>query len=348
MMERNVVEKKTDKQTVGVLEVIEPGLHTTVQDLGRHGYQKYGIGPSGVMDDYAFQLANILVGNEREEAGLEITMIGPSLRVLQDTVIAITGASLSPSLDRQPLPMWTSVYVKKGQEIRFGKPQSGVRAYLAVAGGIQVPEVMGSKSTNVKSRFGGLDGRALAAKDILPSMPMAKESVRLRKGKRLPRKMVPVCGQEASVRVLAGPQEGLFTAESVSAFYSTGFQISPQSDRMGYRLTGEKKLELRDNTEMITDAVATGAIQVPGNGEPILLMADRQTSGGYPKIANVISADLWKVAQRLPGQTIRFEKVTLAEAHEELREREQCLRQLQLAVRLLSRAPSLFPYEKFN
>ncbi|MFA9556384.1 biotin-dependent carboxyltransferase family protein [Evansella sp. AB-rgal1] len=317
---------------MNVFEVLEPGLHTTVQDLGRIGYQKYGIGQSGVMDDYSFQLGNLLLGNDRNAAGLEITMLGPNLRIVKDVVIAITGANLSPAVNGEPVAMWSTLFLHKGDELQFGKPQIGARAYILVAGGIEVSEVMGSRSTNIKGRFGGWEGRALEKEDVIVGSNLTSKFLRKR---TLAHDVLPNMSGDDEIRVISGPQEDMFSEEAITAFYQSSFKITTSSDRMGYRLEGEY-LHCENQGEMITDAVALGSIQVPGDGNPIVLMADRQTSGGYPKIANVISVDMWKVAQRLPGQALTFKKIELEEAHQELHKREKIFKQLQIAGRMYS------------
>ncbi|MDG5787445.1 biotin-dependent carboxyltransferase family protein [Evansella sp. AB-P1] len=318
-----------------IFEVIDPGLHTTVQDLGRIGYQKYGIVPAGAMDDYSFQLGNLLLGNERHAAGLEITMLGPTLRILNDTEIVIAGANLSPTLNKQPIPMWTSIHVSKGDELGFGKPQSGTRAYILVEGGIDVPDVMGSKATYVKAQIGGYEGRALQVKDVIQChgsvARITENSMTSNRRKTISFSATPNLEMNSVIRVIPGPQESMFSEETIEKFYNSTYKISTQSDRMGYRLEGEPLIRHNSN-EMITDAVTEGSIQVPSDGQPIVLMADRQTSGGYPKIANVISVDLWKVAQRLPGQSLSFKKVSVTKAHDELRKREQLFSQLHVGV----------------
>ncbi|WP_235849042.1 MULTISPECIES: biotin-dependent carboxyltransferase family protein [Bacillaceae] len=316
-----------------VFEVMESGLHTTVQDLGRYGYQQYGISPAGAMDDVSYQLGNILLGNPRNAASLEITMVGPTLKALKDTIISITGANLSPSLDGKTVDMWRNILVEKGQTLRFGKPVAGARAYLAVIGGIHVPEVMGSKSTYVKGNFGGMNGRPLAERDIVEASNVPTDY------KSMTRKKLSKDAQPSflgKIRVVQGPQWDHFTEGAIHDFLNSPFTITNQSDRMGYRLQGNMGIALRDQgrKEMITDPVAKGSIQVPKNGSPIILMSDRQTTGGYPKIANVISAELYKVAQRLPGEQIVFEKVSVVEAQRQWRNREKLFRQLELGVAL--------------
>ncbi|UCZ53106.1 biotin-dependent carboxyltransferase family protein [Bacillus shivajii] len=308
-------------------DVIEPGLHTTIQDRGRYGYQQYGVGPSGAMDEDALVLGNLLVKNRRDAAALEMIMIGPSLRAEHDFLIAITGANIMPTIDGNTIPMWSTVLIKKGQTLRFGKPVAGARAYLTVAGGFDGDEIMGSKSTYIPGQFGGKEGRILEAGDKLTVRESShKHHVR---NVRLHSTLIPTYESHQTVRVIEGPQEEMFTEEAKEAFYRVQYKITPQSNRMGYRLEG-KQLSHIEESGIITDAVVKGSVQVPGNGQPIVLMADRQTTGGYPKIATIISVDLWKIAQLLPGQTISFQKTTVKSAHELLRERENKWKQIEI------------------
>ncbi|MBU9714359.1 biotin-dependent carboxyltransferase family protein [Evansella tamaricis] len=332
-----------------MFEVVDPGLHTTIQDLGRTGFQHVGISPAGAMDDFAFQLGNLLLGNERNAAGLEMTMLGPSLRALQSSIIVLSGADLTPTIDGKEIPMWRPVMVLKGQLLCFERPRYGARTYLTILGGIQVPIVLGSKSTYVKGKFGGMEGRALEEGDVIEGEDSLRSSTiseiwgKLRK-LQLSASVIPNYPLVGRIRVISGPQDHFFMKETLDVFYRSRFKITNQSDRMGYRLQAFKvtrdslpvslSIPYKENREMLTDIVTKGSIQVPGNGKPILLMADRQTSGGYPKIANVISVDLWKVAQLLPGQEIHFEKTSVEAAQQEFRKREYLFQQIEIYLRL--------------
>jgi antagonist of KipI len=304
------------------------GPFITIQDLGRYGHQKSGIPVAGALDRFALETANRLVGNPPGAACLEVTLIGPELMFEQDTVIAITGADLSATLDGHLISLWTSHYVSAGSVLQFGKPVRGVRAYLAIAGGIDVPIVMGSRSTYLKGHIGGFQGRALQTGDILPIGEPA-ETYAPRRLSKTP-DYIASHGEETVVRVVLGPQEDHFTQEAITTFLSSTYRITPQSDRMGYRLEGTP-LAHRGRAEIISDAIPEGAIQVPANGQPIILLADRQTTGGYPKIATVISADLPKLAQSAPGATVRFSAVTVEEAQEIARNAARELAQVLLA-----------------
>ena len=308
-----------------VIEVQEGGLFTTVQDLGRYGYQRYGVPVAGAVDPFALRVANVLVGNEEGAAGLEITLAGPKLRFLADAVIAITGGDLAPRLDDGPAAMWQAVAVSREAVLSFGKPRDGLRAYLAVAGGIDLPRVLGSRSTYTRSGLGGLDGRPLRAGDRLAVAgggPAAQPV-----GRKLPQEHVPSYGNSHALRVVMGTQDDAFTPEGIRTFLSAEYTATHQSDRVGYRYQGPQ-IQHKGGADIISDGVPFGAVQVTGDGMPIVLLADRGTTGGYTKIAAVISADLAGVAQASPGNATYFREVTLEEAHQALREQEQVVRDL--------------------
>ncbi|MGG1592485.1 biotin-dependent carboxyltransferase family protein [Terribacillus saccharophilus] len=306
-----------------LFQVIKPGLLTTFQDLGRTGYQEYGVVVAGAMDDFSLQIANLLVGNRRDEAGLEVTMMGPTLKVLEDAVIAITGGNLSPRLNGKPAPMWKSFAVKEGQLIEFGQPMEGIRSYISVAGGFDLPALMGSNSTFLKAKIGGLNGRALEKEDIL----YGNEDVHAVTGRSLHYDEIPKYQKEVTARVVLGPHQDAFTDEAIKTFLSSNYEITPQSDRMGFRLKGPE-LTHKTSADIISEAIPLGGIQVPANGQPIILMADRQTTGGYTRIATVISADISLLAQAAPGAVVRFEEVSVEEAQEVYQGRESLLRVL--------------------
>lgn len=284
--------------------VIHPGLFTTVQDLGRFGYQRFGMPVSGAMDTAALRLANRLVGNPDHAAGLEITLTGPELLFETDALIALTGADLSPSVNGVPVPLWTASAIRRGSTLRFGKRRNGARAYLAVSGGIDVPTVLGSRSTDVRSRIGGFAGRALAKGDILLGGSPPAGWPRLA-GRKVSLQARPSYAPNPALRIMLGPQADFFSEQALQTIASGRYTVSPQSDRMGYRLTGPP-LPHAKAADIVSDATPFGALQVPANQQPILLMADRQTTGGYPKIGVVISTDLPLAAQLMPGDTLRF------------------------------------------
>jgi antagonist of KipI len=309
---------------VAVLEVLSPGLLTTVQDLGRFGFGRYGVAPSGALDSFALRIGNLLVGNPESEAGLETTLLGLRLRVLSDMRIAVTGADLQPQLNKQPLPMWQPHRVKAGDVIVFAGPRSGCRAYLTWAGGIQVDTVMNSKSTNLSSGFGGYCGRPLQKGDVLRALsvdaplPAAEAS--------LPSDWIPSYPSRWTLRVIWGPQDDDFSDAGRSAFLQGDFAVSSQSDRTGIRLQGpviQRKPHVPES--IISEGIVAGAIQVPGDGQPIIILGETVT-GGYRKIAAVIAAHLPLLGQIKPGDTVGFEAVSLEQAHLALQEKEERIR----------------------
>ena len=305
-----------DRQRCRVI-VVTGGWLTTVQDLGRYGYQQYGVPAAGAMDRFSAIVGNRLVGNSDQAAMLELTLKGPELQFERDTVIAITGADLSPTINGSTVPLWQSILVPYGSRLSFGKQRTGSRAYLAIAGGIDVPLVLGSRSTHCASETGGFQGRPLKPGDILSGGSSGKSVDRLI-GKRLPDRLLPRYEQSIPLRIVPGPQQDFFLKQSLAALTEATYTVSPQSDRMGYRLSGPNIIH-KGSMPFISDGTAMGALQVPSDGQPILLMADRQTTGGYPKIAVVISADLPFAAQLAPGDSITFALCTVAEAQTALR-----------------------------
>lgn len=304
---------------LGALEITKPGLLTSVQDLGRHGHQAAGVPVAGPMDTFSHRLANHLVGNDPDAATLEITLIGPEVLVEADTTMAIVGALFEVTCDGRPVPMGASFGMQRGQRLKFGRIVQGARAYLAVAGGLLTGVVLGSRATHLVSRMGGVEGRALRAGDRLPVQDRT-ESRPSRKANGL---TLPTGGR-ARLRMIAGPQDSWFHPDSLKALAGVSFRISPRSNRMGYRLEGPPLVRTQDG-ELISEPVGMGAIQVPSAGEPILLMADRQTAGGYPKVGHVISADLPLAAQLAPGDFIELILCSRPEAVAALIARERQL-----------------------
>jgi len=302
------------------IEILEAGLLTTVQDKGRYGYQRFGMPVAGAMDVFALRVGNALVGNDDGAAGLEMTVLGPKIRFLANTWIAVTGANLGATLDSEPMAVWQSVEVAKGSEVAFKGPEDGMRAYLAIAGGIDVPVVMGSRSTYLKAVIGGLEGRGLRPGDVLNTSDSRSAFL----SRMAPDIMAQAYGSEHEVRVVFGPQYGRFTQAGIDVFLGSPYKVAIQSDRMGYRLEGPV-IEHGDGPDVISDGTSFGAVQVPGDGQPIVLLADRGTTGGYTKIATVINSDLYKFAQAMPGQTMSFKSVSIEEAHEIYRIRESLL-----------------------
>lgn len=310
------------------LVVIRPGMLTTVQDSGRWGLQAQGVPVAGPMDRVSHRLANALVGNDAGAATLEITLIGPELEFEDERVVAVTGALFSLTLDGRPVsvsPPTSPFLVPAGATLRFGARHRGARAYLAIGGGIDVPPVLGSRATHVVSGMGGFQGRALRSHDQLPLGPASH----VRRTARPPTtRITDLPDQQAVVRVLPGPQLDRFTPESLEALQSAPYVIGQESDRMGFRLHGPSLVHSH-GPEIISDATGLGALQVPSGGQPILLMADRQTTGGYPKIATAITADLSIAAQLAPGDSIRFATCSARDAMAALIAQEQALLQIE-------------------
>lgn len=307
------------------IKVIKGGMLTTVQDLGRTGYRKDGIIVSGAMDSLALEIGNLLLGNEPGEAGLECTLLGPKLLFQTDHLIAITGGNLSPMIDGQPVKMWSPLCISKGAVLSFGAVVKGCRSYLTVIGGFDLPKVLGSCATYLKAGFGGYKGRALKAEDELsfkkkyePTGAVFNWSADL--------KLYPDL-DDYQIRVMKGPEYELFTDQSKEDLFKGSYLITKEADRMGYRLEGSP-LATTEPLEMLSSAVSFGTVQVTPNGSAILLMADHQTTGGYPRALQVIIVDLTKLAQMKSGQQIRFKQVTLAEAHNALQQRIKQLKQL--------------------
>lgn len=291
------------------VKVVIPGPLTTVQDAGRYGYMNSGIGTSGVMDEVSYKKANYLVGNENGEAVLEVTLFGGTMEFTEETIIAVTGAAMDVKINEKPVEMYRAQQVKAGDVLSLGMVTAGCRTYVAFAGGIDVPVVLGSRSTNLKCKMGGYEGRALAAGDVFEIGKNEKTYDQLKDRIAKP----DVYTSPITVRVIEGPQEEYFTEAGKKTFYNETYTISDQSDRMGYRMEGAP-IESVNGTDIISDGIALGSVQVPTNGKPIILLADRQTTGGYAKIATVCSFDIPKLVQGKPGDQVRFQKISLDEA----------------------------------
>jgi antagonist of KipI len=297
------------------LEIQDAGPLTTIQDLGRPGHLRVGIPESGPMDREAFVLANRLVGNPDEAAGLECTLTGPRLQFTDERGVAVTGAEMPVTLNGATVPRWETFRVKAGDVVKLGFAKNGVRGYVAVAGGIDTPPALGSRATYLRGQLGGLGGRAIKKDDRLPLGPPPPIRAARVRGDRL-----PDYSGEAVVRVVLGPQDDRFTARGVAAFLGGLYEMLPQSDRMGARLRGPW-IEHVKGHDIISDGVPLGGIQVVGDGQPIVLLVDRQSTGGYTKIATICSFDIGRVGQVKPGQRLRFRQVTVAAAHALLRAR---------------------------
>lgn len=288
------------------LRALVPGPSSTVQDAGRVGWQRFGVSVAGAMDTVSLAVANALVGNPAGEAAVEVTL-GPAVFAAEGgpVRVALAGGDFPLEIDGAPAEALRSHRLEPGQVLRIGPARSGMRAYLAVAGGLAVEPVMGSRSVHARS---GLSGQPLAAGDALPLRAAAGDGPAL----AVPPGLRPPVSDV--VRVVMGPQDDHFTPEAVALFLGAEYEVTGRSDRMGYRLSGPR-LEHARGADIVSDAIAPGSIQVPGSGEPILLMADRQTTGGYPKIATAIGADLPRLAQCRPGERLRFRAVTVEAAH---------------------------------
>jgi len=301
------------------LEVIEANGLATIQDSGRRGWRRFGVPVSGAMDILAFHAANSLADNSSNQAAIEIGLGDITFRALHDCVVAVTGVGYDLSIYIWDFPLWSSYYMRAGWTVRLNKLDSGMCAYLAIAGGIQIPQVLDSRSTYLRGRIGGFNGRQLQAGDVLksgtPSHPLTELAART-----LPEEARPVYTNNPVVDVIMGPQEKYFTPESTATFMSQEYTVSTTSDRMGYRLEGAT-LKHRGKTELISEGMTMGAIQVPSNGQPIVMMVDSPTTGGYPKIGTVIRADLPLLAQCVPNKSkIHFRKTTAAKAQKKYRE----------------------------
>jgi biotin-dependent carboxylase-like uncharacterized protein len=292
-----------------VIGIVDAGPQTTVQDLGRPGQLRYGIPPSGPVDVAAFVIANRLVGNADGAAGLECTVLGPRFTVEAACAIAVTGADVPVSVNGEAAPTWATLTLAPGDTVRVAAARAGVRAYVAFAGGLDVPRALGSRATYLRGRLGGLQGRALKRDDVLRTF-----AAPLPRARRLPAGEVPSFEPEPEIRVVLGPQAERFTREGIAAFLAEPYEMLPQSDRMGARLSGPPITHVHGH-DIISDGIALGSIQVPGDGQPIVLLVDRQSTGGYTKVATVGSFDIGRLGQVKPGQRLRFRAVDVAEAH---------------------------------
>lgn len=309
-----------------MIEVIHPGLLTTFQDLGRRGYQRFGVPIGGAMDTVSLEIANYLVGNEADEGGLELTLSGTKLLFHQTATIAITGANLRPLVNEQPIPMGKAVSIEQGSLLTFSKVSHGCRGYVALAGGYDIEPVLQSMSTYLRASIGGLDGRALRKGDQIlckvpqSDLPCSDFTIRTEDWWTRPR-----------IRIVKGPEVHRFIEDQLVNFVQTPYSVSPQSDRMGYRLDGAQ-LTPEQSEEMLSEPVTKGTIQVPADGAPIVLMADCQMTGGYPRIAQVIQADLPAMAQKKPGDILHFEWVTWQEARKALDHQRKQLKELAFSI----------------
>ena len=297
------------------IRVLKEGMLTTVQDLGRIGYQSQGFGVSGVMDVRSCKIANLLLDNPENEAVLEFTLIAPKIQFTSETIIAITGGNFEPMVNKEPVKMYTALYMHRGDILEFAGCESGSRGYIAFSSYLDIPVVMGSRSTNLKCGIGGFRGRRLVKGDYV--------------GFRIKRRYLPYflsrtlaldefIGESTTLRVVLGPQDDCFTKKGIETFLNSDYTVTSDFDRMGCRLDGPY-IGYKKTTDIISDGIAFGSIQVPSHGKPIILLADRQTAGGYAKIANVASIDIPKLAQCKTDNTVRFEAITVEEAQKLLK-----------------------------
>lgn len=317
---------------MSTLSVVKPGLHTTIQDLGRWGLQSRGVPVAGPMDPYSHRLANALVGNSVEAATLEITLVGPELEFDDDRMVAVAGGEFDVTINGEMVPSNATPFpIRSGSRLAFGSRKFGSRAYIAVSGGIESPPVFGSRSTHVPSKMGGIEGRALVAGDRLPLGDPSRVRLKPVAFRRTLTDRLELTSRQdgktclrGRVRVLPGPQRDRFAAEALNLLQSAPYSVTSESNRMGYRLDGPRLPQI-GTTEMISEATPVGSLQVPSSGQPILLMADRQTTGGYPKLATAISADIGIAGQLGPGDLLSFEIVTDREALDALVAKERAL-----------------------
>jgi biotin-dependent carboxylase-like uncharacterized protein len=297
-----------------MIRILEPGPQTTVQDLGRPGHLRYGVPPSGPIDRAAFLVANRLVGNPDGAAGLECTVMGPRVEAETACAIAVTGADMPVTVNGTEAPAWTTLRVKPGDIVKLGAARAGVRGYVALSGGIDVPLVLGSRATYLRGRLGGLSGRALRKDDRLALFAAPLPPLRRAAAAAIADLTVP-----PEIRVVLGPQADRFTEDGIRALVGGEYEMLPQSDRMGARLKGPRIAHARGH-DIISDGIALGSIQVPGDGQPIALLVDRQSTGGYTKVATICSFDIGRLGQVKPGQRLRFRAIELAEAHRLVRQ----------------------------
>ena len=301
------------------IRVKNPGMFSTLQDLGRYGYTHLGISPAGAADRLSLRIANLLVGNPENAPALEMTLLGATLEFEERRIVALAGADCDAKVGTSPIRLGEAVEVPAGGVLKCGGMKTGARSYLAVQGGFAVPAVMGSTATDVRGRFGGFEGRRLKAGDILPV-----QNERSARARRLKPGALDAVSRHDAVRLTRGAQQEWFAAETFEVLFSSPYSISDQSDRTGLRLKGEA-LRPREQSQLLTDGIPLGGMQVPQDGQPIILFVDQQTTGGYPKIANVIMADMHHVGQLRPHEQVRFHEVSIAQAITLLKEQERWL-----------------------
>lgn len=311
-----------------MIEVIHPGVFTTIQDCGRNGYQRFGVSVTGAMDSFSFELANRLVGNDTTTGAFEITFSGAKFFFHETAWIAVTGGDLGVQIDGVNVQRGRPIFIKEGTMLTFTAVKSGCRAYLSIAGGFAIPKVLTSESTFLRAQMGGWQGRALKKGDCLFFQQKATYEHPVKW--TLPTDYI---WNKEVVRIVKGPEWNHFTSKSQNQFLDKLYEISSASDRMGYRLNGPQ-LERFEQTEMLSEAVTFGTIQVPSDGKPIVLMADRQTTGGYPRIGQVVYVDLPVLAQKKPGDSVHFQLISMEAARKLVTNRLQWMRELKGTIKL--------------
>jgi antagonist of KipI len=311
------------------------GFLTSVQDLGRTGFREFGVSSGGALDCFGLRVANLLVGNDEGAAGLEVTLGGLQLRFEDERIVAWCGGEFEVHIGSTALPAGHGAHMQAAKRLKFGRPQIGCRAWLAVSGGINVPAVLGSRSTDLRAWFGGFEGRTLRDADVIPlaARPGSPIPATTISPRTAPHDWVLPAKRDPTLRFIRGVHWDRFTASTLQRLTSEAFTVSPDSDRMGVRLE-DPELKRRDDSDLISEAVAPGTIQVPPSGKPILLLGDCQTIGGYPKIAHVISVDLGVAAQLRAGDHVRFSEVSLTDAHRILLEREREFERFRIGISL--------------
>ena len=313
------------------IQLISPGALTTVQDYGRLGYGEIGFSPSGAVDTRAMEVANILVGNEMGEGVLECTLLGPSILFNTDNVIAITGANMNPRIGEREIPLNTAVSVRAGENLTLSFAINGCRSYIAFAGGLQIDECLGSKSTNIKCAIGGFHGRAIKANDTILFVKPAKTLPDMEKRVYKPQDSDI---KPKMIRVVMGPQDDYFTQEGIITFTTAIYKLTNDSNRMACKLSGPV-ISSKQATDIISDGISLGSIQISSNGQPIIMLSDRQTTGGYAKIATVISSDISIIAQCKPGDEVSFKSIALPNAQKLYKKHYKDMMRLQQKMRRL-------------
>jgi antagonist of KipI len=316
--------------------VTRAGFLTSVQDLGRTGFRQFGVSTSGALDSFALRVANLLVGNDEGAAGLEITLGGLQLQFEDERIVAWCGGEFDVQIGSRAYPAGHVAHLQKGDELKFGRAQIGCRCWLAILGGIDVPVVLGSRSTDLRANFGGLEGRTVRDGDRLSLGELRRSQTAATAGISswaAPHDWASPASRHPNLRFIRGVDWNRFNASTLQRLTSEAFTVSPDSDRMGVRFDGPE-LKRENETDLISESVAPGTIQVPPSGKPILLLGDCQTIGGYPKIAHVITVDLGIAAQLCAGNAVRFCEVALQDAHRLLLERERDLERFRIGLSL--------------